>query len=144
MSFVFGADRRPWSRRHVSILVLAVAVIAPMSGFESAQAVEIEPGKQVAATFDYENEEGEKSTLHYLIYVPGDYAENDRKIPFMLFLHGAGERGDDLNRVKAWGPPRQLKEGKALPMIVVARAQSDVTNVGAPTFASATRARRGR
>ena len=34
--------------------------------------------------------------LKYLLYLPQGYGEKkDQKWPLMLFLHGAGERGDD-------------------------------------------------
>jgi predicted peptidase len=36
-----------------------------------------------------------------------------------VFLHGAGERGDDLERVKIHGPPKLIEKGKAFPAIVV-------------------------
>jgi len=35
-----------------------------------------------------------------------------------LFLHGAGERGDDLNVVKVHGPPKLIQQGKAFSMII--------------------------
>ena len=37
----------------------------------------------------------------------------------LLFLHGYGERGDDLERVKALGPPKLIAEGKDFPFVVV-------------------------
>ena len=37
----------------------------------------------------------------------------------MLFLHGAGERGNDLNLVKKHGPPRLVEEGKSFPFVIV-------------------------
>jgi predicted peptidase len=37
----------------------------------------------------------------------------------MLFLHGAGERGDDLELVKKHGPPKLIEAGKNFPFIVV-------------------------
>ncbi|UCD48973.1 MAG: hypothetical protein JSW27_15720, partial [Phycisphaerales bacterium] len=39
----------------------------------------------------------------YLLSLPKGYGENDQKWPLMLFLHGAGERGSDLNLVKKHG-----------------------------------------
>jgi predicted peptidase len=55
----------------------------------------------------------------YLLYLPQDYAKDEQRWPLMLFLHGAGERGHDLEQVKAHGPPRLIKEGKQFPFIVV-------------------------
>ena len=56
----------------------------------------------------------------YLLYLPKGYGENkDQKWPLMLFLHGAGERGNDINKVKVHGPPKLIEQGKDLPFIVV-------------------------
>ncbi|MCA9172629.1 MAG: prolyl oligopeptidase family serine peptidase [Planctomycetales bacterium] len=60
----------------------------------------------------------QKVTLKYWIYLPADY-DKQEKWPLMIFLHGAGERGDDLDQVKRHGPPAQIAQGKSLPMIVV-------------------------
>ncbi|MCX7797642.1 MAG: prolyl oligopeptidase family serine peptidase [Melioribacter sp.] len=56
--------------------------------------------------------------INYLIYFPKDYDQKD-KVPLLLFLHGAGERGNDLNLVKKHGPPKLIEEGKDFPFIVV-------------------------
>ncbi len=40
--------------------------------------------------------------------------------PLILFLHGSGERGTDLNKVKAWGPPAIADKDPAFPFIVLA------------------------
>ncbi len=51
----------------------------------------------------------------YLLYLPkGETNENK---PLLVFLHGRGERGDDLNLVKKHGPPK-IVEKKDLPFIV--------------------------
>ena len=56
--------------------------------------------------------------MDYLMYLPKDYDTQD-KWPLILFLHGAGERGDDLELVKVHGPPKLIAEGKHFPFIVV-------------------------
>lgn len=40
--------------------------------------------------------------------------------PLIIFLHGIGERGDDLELVKKWGVPKYLETGGTLPAYVVA------------------------
>ena len=56
----------------------------------------------------------------YLLYLPKDYGkEPDKKWPVMVFLHGSGESGADLERVKVHGPPKLIAQGKDLPFIVV-------------------------
>ena len=55
--------------------------------------------------------------LDYLLYLPEGYDEKETW-PLMLFLHGAGERGDDLEKVMVHGPPKLAKH-KKFPFIVV-------------------------
>lgn len=57
-------------------------------------------------------------SLSYLLYLPRDY-EKQEKWPLLLFLHGSGERGDDIERVKIHGPPKLIAEGREFPFIVV-------------------------
>ena len=42
-----------------------------------------------------------------------------KKWPLMLFLHGSGERGTDLNKVKKHGPPKIVEQKPDFPFIVV-------------------------
>jgi len=56
--------------------------------------------------------------LGYLLYLPQDY-EQKEAWPLLVFLHGSGERGDDLELVKKHGPPKLIAAGKEFPFIVV-------------------------
>jgi predicted peptidase len=56
--------------------------------------------------------------LNYLLYLPPGYEQED-SWPLLLFLHGAGERGDDLELVKTHGPPKLIDEGVPFPFVVV-------------------------
>jgi len=56
----------------------------------------------------------------YWLYLPERYADSDEAWPLILFLHGAGERGDDLNQVAVHGPPKRIaNEGKHYPFIIL-------------------------
>jgi len=57
--------------------------------------------------------------LDYLLYVPETYSAAGDPVPLVLFLHGAGERGDDVARVAAHGPPKMIAAGTNFPAIVV-------------------------
>lgn len=58
--------------------------------------------------------------LDYLLFLPEGYSnDSDKKWPLMLFLHGAGERGSDVNKVKIHGPPKIVENRKDFPFIVV-------------------------
>ncbi|MCC5850883.1 MAG: prolyl oligopeptidase family serine peptidase [Verrucomicrobia bacterium] len=64
---------------------------------------------------------GDTEAYKYLIHFPEGYEEDENKTwPLMLFLHGAGERGTDLERVARHGPLREIRNGRDLPFIVVA------------------------
>lgn len=43
--------------------------------------------------------------LNYILTSPDDVKENER-LPLIVFLHGAGERGDDINMVKIYCVPK--------------------------------------
>ena len=73
-------------------------------------------GKQSSRSFD--GKLTRKVRYKYLLYVPPDYSSG-MPVPLMLFLHGAGERGNDLDIVKKLGPPRLIEEGRTFPFIVV-------------------------
>jgi predicted peptidase len=58
--------------------------------------------------------------LDYWLYLPKDYSTKSAKSwPLMMFLHGAGERGTNINKVTVHGPPKLVKAGKELPFILV-------------------------
>ncbi|HET9920511.1 MAG TPA: prolyl oligopeptidase family serine peptidase [Ktedonobacteraceae bacterium] len=59
-------------------------------------------------------------TLHYLLYLPKEYdPQQTRRWPLVLFLHGAGERGQNLHLVAHHGPPKLVEEGHDFPFILV-------------------------
>lgn len=74
-------------------------------------------GKQTSTTTEVVT----RSTQNYLLYLPKNYDDdNSAKFPLMLFLHGAGERGNnEMAKVKAHGPPKLIAAGRDFPCIVV-------------------------
>jgi predicted peptidase len=57
--------------------------------------------------------------LRYLLFLPAAYAVHPQRWPLILFLHGAGERGRDLQRVKRHGVANIVEEQPAFPFVVV-------------------------
>lgn len=56
----------------------------------------------------------------YLVALPKGYeAGSGKRWPVIIFLHGSGERGDNLELVKVHGPAKLVEEGQELPFIVV-------------------------
>ena len=65
----------------------------------------------------HQDETSFSKEIKYLLYKPKDYSD-DSPSPLLIFLHGAGERGDDLELVKIHGPPKLIEGGADLPFIV--------------------------
>ncbi len=61
----------------------------------------------------------QNGALQYLLYVPAEYESSSRTWPLILFLHGSGERGTDLQLVKREGLPRWLDRWQHFPFVVV-------------------------
>ena len=56
--------------------------------------------------------------MNYLIRYPAAYS-TDRSWPSVLFLHGAGGKGDDLGKVQNEVLPRLVSEGRDFPFLLV-------------------------
>ena len=67
----------------------------------------------------FESSAEKKVSLRYLLYLPKEYgAQQGVKWPLVLFLHGMGERGDDLELVKKHGIPKIVEE-RDFPFVAV-------------------------
>ena len=56
-------------------------------------------------------DESRKDVVQYWLFLPKDYdAHAEKTWPLLLFLHGAGERGNDIDKVMIHGPAKRLKE----------------------------------
>ncbi|MES2900498.1 MAG: prolyl oligopeptidase family serine peptidase [Pseudomonadota bacterium] len=59
------------------------------------------------------------SSLRYLTFLPRNYRSVKTGVPLILFLHGSGERGSDIDKVKAWGPPAIADQDPDFPFMVI-------------------------
>jgi predicted peptidase len=112
----------PWlHRKEMAMRLAAALVLLPAAALLAAgPARSDEPkkdGRQEAKTFDKDITVRVK--MNYLLYLPKDYKVTDKTWPLLLFLHGAGESGDNLNKVKVHGPPKLVESGKDFPFIIV-------------------------
>jgi len=90
-------------RKLIIITLLILSIIVPSMG-QSAQ-------QKMKTTIQAE--------INYLLFLPKDYAKTGKPSPMIVFLHGSGERGTDLEKVKAWGPPAIVEKNPDFPFIVV-------------------------
>ena len=54
--------------------------------------------------------------LQALLYTPNEAIENP---PLIIYLHGAGERGENINNVKRFSIPKMIANGFEIPAVVL-------------------------
>jgi predicted peptidase len=108
--------------RPLSLALLALVALTP--GIAVAQ----KPGEQSAQNLEKTITKVVKA--NYLLYLPKEYGkETDKKWPLILFLHGSGESGSDIEKVKMHGPPKLVAGGKEFPFIIVS-PQAPTSRIG--------------
>lgn len=61
---------------------------------------------------------GRREPVRLWLYLPKGYRSSTQAWPLLIFLHGSGERGSDLDVVKTHGPPKLVDLGQDLPFIL--------------------------
>jgi predicted peptidase len=88
-----------------TLLVCACALLRATPSIERQQSEHLSRSVQVE--------------LEYLLYLPPGYdPHGEKRWPLVMFLHGAGERGNDLRMVARHGPPRLVEEGRDFPFVL--------------------------
>jgi len=96
-------------------MILCIPMVY-MSSFTDAE----EPKQEVQTAHTFSRMIELKQELDYLLFFPKDYdAKRAEGWPMILFLHGAGERGNDIARVKVHGPPKQAESDPNFPFVLV-------------------------
>ena len=61
-----------------------------------------------------------KVSFEYLLFLPSDYdARASNRWPLIVFLHGAGERGTNVQQVAVHGPPKRVRTQPDFPFVVL-------------------------
>lgn len=58
-----------------------------------------------------------RANYPYLTYLPNDYLQ--KKYPLVIFLHGSSLVGNDLNKLKQYGLPKEVEKGRSFDFIAV-------------------------
>src|ERR1035441_10255027 len=97
----------------VPSLVSALALVAThaLAAEPSATPVQVEK--------HFESQVKVTAKMDYLLFLPQGYEQSKQTWPLMLFLHGAGESGTDLAKVKVHGPPKIVESKPDFPFILV-------------------------
>ena len=78
-------------------------------------------GQRQSQLIDGELQTITKENLQYYLYYPKNYdTKESEDFGLLLFLHGGGESGAELEEIKKNGPPKLLVEGKEFPFLVLA------------------------
>jgi len=86
----------------ITLLVFAVSVTAKTPGGNSPLVKE------------------KSKTYPYLAYLPDGYDKNDAKAwPLIIYLHGSSCKGNNLEKLKKYGPPFYLDRGMNVDAIVI-------------------------
>ena len=93
----------------VLCLILSICSIWSVNAEDDAQ-----------SSHSFEGVVTKKVGYHYLQFLPASYdVDKEKKWPVILFLHGAGERGEDLSKVKVHGPPMIVESKPEFPFVVI-------------------------
>jgi predicted peptidase len=97
-----------------ALLAFCCAMIVAATAAEEDMAIKNQQPKS------FQSHISKDMQLEYLLFLPSGYKEGGAKPwPLMLFLHGAGERGTNLSKVTAHGPPKLVKTQPDFPFIVI-------------------------
>ena len=67
----------------------------------------------------FEKEIVTTARVRYLLFLPKGFSTEKKEWPLLMFLHGLGESGDDLEKVKTHGPPKMVEKENDFPFIVI-------------------------
>jgi len=110
---MFKPKPAPRIPNHLRWLLSALLCVAGTAAF----AQDSSSGRQKEKRF--ESKTNPPAGIAYLLYLPAGYQGSEKRWPLMLFLHGSGESGTNLARVKAHGPPKVVESKSDFPFILV-------------------------
>lgn len=101
------------------LLLAGGAALMFFSAFFPVQAQQKNNPRLLRKTYESEILDTKRA---YWVYLPAGFEQSaDKQWPVMLFLHGNGERGNDLSRVLIHGPLMEaVEKGRDLPFIIIA------------------------
>jgi predicted peptidase len=67
----------------------------------------------------FETQTPAAAKIDYLLFLPQGYEKSKESWPLMMFLHGSGESGTNLAKLKKHGPPKVVESKPDFPFILV-------------------------
>ena len=102
----------------ITIFILSVSLYAADSNTSRGAAAQAGNVKPKVDVFEKVLVSAEANSPNYLAYKPKGY-EQEKNWPLILFLHGIGQCGSDLEKLKATGLPQTIEQGMDLPFVII-------------------------
>lgn len=108
------------------LFALLLACLATVTAFaqkktEKAGPSFVAPATKLPPTAKKFTTSDGKASLDYLVYLPEGYDKDKAKLwTLVVFLHGAGERGADVQAVRKTGLTQTLEQRGAIPYVMIA------------------------
>lgn len=99
--------------RKVIFIILALSILG-CNGTVSMKNKELQQEKILTKNIVSQTD------MKYLLYLPQNYNKNGQAWPLVIYLHGAGERGDNLEKVKGNGWPLLVEQSRKFGFIIAA------------------------
>ena len=101
---------------HVKQWVLGVVAVLLLGGCTAQQRWTLARGQHPQA---YQGRVTRVVSGRFLLFLPAGFkAHGKERYPLLIFLHGSGEAGNDLEKVKAHGPPEFVGSRPDFPFMV--------------------------
>ena len=112
-----GLQRTRVSAMHSYVALAFITVLLPaFHGCSGTQPWTVAEGQHPA---HFQRQIVRTVGANYLLFLPEGFGARDKLWPLIMFLHGSGERGDSLDRLKVNGLPELVEKRKDFPFIVV-------------------------
>lgn len=95
--------------------LFSVAALGAVAIWNPALVVAPVKADQVAMTSDANI----PNDLNYLLYTPEDYETSEESYPLVVWLHGGGQSGDNIDDVRSSGLPKIIEQGLDAPFLAV-------------------------
>ena len=110
--------------RFLALLAACAAVVPSFAQKKSEKAdapAFVAPATKLPPTAKKFTTADGKAALDYLVYLPADYdKDKSKQWTLVIFLHGAGERGSNVQLVRKNGLTQTLEQRGAIPYVMVA------------------------
>ena len=101
---------------HRPLIVTLLAGLSLIAGCAARHSWMLAPGQHPQS---FERRVTVETHGRFLLYLPAGFDPSGRtRYPLLIFLHGAGESGEDLEKVKVHGPPKLVASKPDFPFIV--------------------------